>query len=63
VTPTETPSPCIGVCTLDAEEICHGCGRSLEEIAGWPYADEAGKQAIVRLARQRVERAAAEGSR
>lgn len=28
-------SPCIKVCTLDAQGICLGCGRNLDEIAGW----------------------------
>lgn len=28
-------SPCIRMCTLDEEDICIGCGRSLEEIKGW----------------------------
>ena len=29
-------SPCIGVCTLDAPHaLCLGCGRTLDEIAGW----------------------------
>lgn len=32
---TEKPSyisPCIGVCKLDKDKICIGCGRSIEEI-------------------------------
>jgi predicted Fe-S protein YdhL (DUF1289 family) len=28
-------SPCINVCTLDADSICIGCGRSIDEIARW----------------------------
>jgi len=29
-------SPCIKICTLDARSgLCLGCGRSIEEIAGW----------------------------
>lgn len=28
-------SPCIGVCTLDDEGLCHGCHRSSVEIAHW----------------------------
>jgi hypothetical protein len=31
------PSPCVKVCVLDAQSgWCVGCGRSGEEIAGWP---------------------------
>ncbi|WP_260293820.1 DUF1289 domain-containing protein [Sedimenticola hydrogenitrophicus] len=28
-------SPCVRMCTLDDDDICLGCGRSLEEIKGW----------------------------
>jgi uncharacterized protein len=30
-------SPCIGVCTLDAEGFCEGCHRTTGEIAQWMY--------------------------
>jgi len=29
------PSPCVSVCLTNAENICTGCFRSLEEISGW----------------------------
>ncbi len=28
-------SPCIGICTLDADGLCEGCHRTLAEIAQW----------------------------
>jgi predicted Fe-S protein YdhL (DUF1289 family) len=29
-------SPCIGVCIIDpASGFCHGCARTIPEIAGW----------------------------
>jgi uncharacterized protein len=29
-------SPCVQICTLDAHSgICLGCGRTVDEIAGW----------------------------
>ncbi len=28
-------SPCIGVCTMDADGYCMGCLRTLDEIAHW----------------------------
>ena len=28
-------SPCIGVCTLDADGLCEGCLRTASEIAHW----------------------------
>jgi predicted Fe-S protein YdhL (DUF1289 family) len=29
------PSPCINVCTLDAQGLCVGCLRTGEEIGRW----------------------------
>lgn len=28
-------SPCIGLCELDAHEVCRGCHRTVAEIAAW----------------------------
>ncbi len=28
-------SPCIGICSLDAEGYCEGCFRTGDEIAAW----------------------------
>jgi uncharacterized protein len=28
-------SPCIKICTLDAQGLCTGCLRTVAEIAGW----------------------------
>jgi len=28
-------SPCVRICTLDDDDICIGCGRTLEEIKRW----------------------------
>jgi len=28
-------SPCIGVCTMADDGLCHGCHRSSNEIARW----------------------------
>lgn len=41
-------SPCIDVCQMDAASgLCRGCFRTLDEIAGWGQADDAGKVAIL----------------
>ncbi|WP_270936027.1 DUF1289 domain-containing protein [Falsiroseomonas oryzae] len=52
-------SPCVKLCVLDAANVCEGCGRSLDEIAAWPAADEATRRAI--LARAAARRDAREG--
>lgn len=51
----DVPSPCISVCTMDADTgLCIGCYRTLDEIAGWSGMDDASKRA---LWRRLVERA------
>lgn len=34
-------TPCIGVCTMNAQGLCDGCFRTLEEIATWSQMDDA----------------------
>jgi predicted Fe-S protein YdhL (DUF1289 family) len=31
----EVKSPCNGICTLDAEDVCRGCKRPREDISKW----------------------------
>jgi len=45
--PTTTPSPCTGVCRMEAG-LCRGCHRTLDEIARWGAASEAERRAILR---------------
>ena len=46
----EVPSPCIGVCTLDENDVCLGCFRDLSEIGGWGKMDDGEKQDVLRRA-------------
>jgi iron complex transport system substrate-binding protein len=39
--PSPVPSPCIGVCQLNAQQLCTGCHRYLDEIAEWSRASSA----------------------
>jgi uncharacterized protein len=32
---SEVPSPCIRLCLLNAQQVCTGCGRHIDEIAVW----------------------------
>jgi predicted Fe-S protein YdhL (DUF1289 family) len=47
-------SPCINICQLDAQGLCVGCRRSLDEIAEWPGASEARRREILRNVAGRV---------
>jgi predicted Fe-S protein YdhL (DUF1289 family) len=45
--PGDVPSPCIGVCRLDAaQRVCVGCRRELDEIARWWGMDDAERRAV-----------------
>jgi predicted Fe-S protein YdhL (DUF1289 family) len=42
-------TPCINVCVIDASTgLCAGCGRSLQEIAGWGAMTDSERQRIMR---------------
>lgn len=30
-----TESPCVKICQLDLDDMCRGCGRTLDEIRRW----------------------------
>jgi predicted Fe-S protein YdhL (DUF1289 family) len=47
-------SPCINICQLDAQGLCVGCRRTLEEIAEWSSASEARRREILRNVAGRV---------
>ncbi|MDF8332816.1 DUF1289 domain-containing protein [Novosphingobium cyanobacteriorum] len=51
----DVPSPCIGVCVVQADT-CTGCHRTLAEIAAWFTAAVAEKRAILKAvaARQSI---------
>lgn len=40
-------SPCINICQLNAEDLCTGCWRSLDEIAAWGSLPPAEQAAIL----------------
>ncbi len=42
-------SPCVNICLLDTETgTCIGCGRTIQEIAGWAAMSEQERRAITR---------------
>ena len=46
-------SPCTSVCQLDADDLCIGCGRTVDEIMGWTRMSAAEKAAANRRAADR----------
>lgn len=51
-----TPSPCVRLCTLNDDDVCVGCGRTLQDIIGWTKMSEAEKAACVERARQTLHK-------
>ena len=42
-------SPCVNICLLDPETgTCVGCGRTIQESAGWAAMSERERRAIMR---------------
>lgn len=57
------PSPCSLVCTLDGEDICLGCGRTLGEITEWGAASNDRRRVIVAEASKRMNLTRRSGDR
>jgi len=49
------PSPCVRNCCLNGDDVCMGCGRSLEEILQWHNASDEQRISILERARLRCE--------
>lgn len=55
-------SPCIKVCAVDGEtSLCLGCGRTLKEIGGWMQFDDAGRDAVIEMLPERLDKLRALG--
>ena len=55
----QVPSPCISVCVMDeANGVCIGCLRTLDEIAAWSVLDADAKRAILAALGERRARLA-----
>ena len=49
-------TPCIRQCTLDGNNVCRGCYRSLDEIVAWHDADvRRRRQILSEAARRRTD--------
>jgi predicted Fe-S protein YdhL (DUF1289 family) len=49
---TGTLSPCVRLCTLNEQDICVGCGRTLDDIKLWSRMSEPEKADCVARAAQ-----------
>jgi uncharacterized protein len=54
---TPLESPCVNICLLDAETgACIGCGRTIQQIAGWASMSEQERCTIMRELPSRMQR-------
>ena len=49
-------SPCIRNCCLDEQDICLGCGRTIEEIIRWGDASDEEKEKILADSKERINK-------
>ncbi len=54
MTDPRPPSPCINICTLDEDDHCVGCLRTLDEIAAWAGMSPADQWQLVVKLRERA---------
>ncbi len=53
---TNIETPCIKICTLDPKSgLCRGCGRTVDEIAGWMRLSNDERTKIMSVLPQRLE--------
>ena len=48
------PSPCIRRCTLNDQDVCIGCGRTLNDIKQWSNATRDQQIGIIQKSNQRL---------
>lgn len=53
---TSPPSPCVRNCTLNDQDICLGCGRTLGDITSWTKMSDDEKTACVARGRENLLR-------
>jgi hypothetical protein len=52
--PLPPVSPCVRNCCLDEQQVCLGCGRTLQEILDWHAADAEQRLGILERADARI---------
>jgi len=48
-------SPCVRNCCLDKQDVCLGCGRTIDEIIRWGDANDTEKILILKKSIKRME--------
>lgn len=56
-------SPCIRNCCLNAEDVCLGCFRHIDEIMAWRQLDVSAKKKVLQQCQQRQQQLKSSGLR
>lgn len=49
------PSPCVSICSLDDDDICIGCQRSVAEITRWSRMNNDERRSVLALCHERAK--------
>ncbi len=49
-------SPCVGLCSLDEQDLCIGCQRTGQEITRWGRMTDAERRAVLGRCEERARR-------
>ncbi len=55
MTASTVPSPCVRLCTLNDDDMCVGCGRTLDDIKAWTAMRDEQRRDCVSQARARLQ--------
>jgi predicted Fe-S protein YdhL (DUF1289 family) len=39
-------TPCVAVCSTTFDEVCRGCGRTVDEVANWVFMSDEEKERV-----------------
>jgi uncharacterized protein len=39
-------TPCVAVCSTTFDDVCRGCGRTVEEVANWVFMSDEEKERV-----------------
>ncbi|MFL6534159.1 MULTISPECIES: DUF1289 domain-containing protein [Pseudomonas] len=49
------PSPCVNICSLDDDDTCTGCQRTVAEITRWSRMDNDERRGVLALCHERAK--------
>ncbi|WP_019141539.1 DUF1289 domain-containing protein [Noviherbaspirillum massiliense] len=44
--PKRPDTPCVAVCSTTFDEVCRGCGRTVDEVAQWVFMTDEEKEKV-----------------